>query len=74
MALVSRRQQVAHVDGIGVRFGAGERVRTEFSYKYEPEEFAAFADQAGLAVIDVWMDPRRMFSVQYLALRQSARR
>jgi dimethylhistidine N-methyltransferase len=74
MALVSRCLQVAHVDGVGVLFGAGERVRTEFSYKYDPEEFAALAEQAGLVVIDVWTDPGRMFSVQHLALRQSARR
>jgi dimethylhistidine N-methyltransferase len=74
MALVSRRRQVAHIDGVGVTFGADERVRTEYSYKYDTEEFAALADQAGLAVIDVWTDPDRLFSVQHLALRESADR
>jgi dimethylhistidine N-methyltransferase len=66
MALVSLRPQVAHVDGIGVTFETNERVRTEYSYKYSPEEFAALAGAAGLSVIEVWTDPDRLFSVQYL--------
>jgi dimethylhistidine N-methyltransferase len=67
MALVSRCRQVAHVDGVSVTFGTDERVRTEFSYKYDPEQFAALAEQAGLAVIQVWTDANRLFGVQYLA-------
>ncbi len=74
MALVSRCQQVVHIDGVGVMFGTGERVRTEYSYKYDPGEFAALAEQAGLTVMDVWTDHDRLFSVQYLSLRQSADR
>jgi uncharacterized SAM-dependent methyltransferase len=72
MALVSQRQQVAHVDGVGVSLETDERVRTEYSYKYGPDEFAALAERAGLAVVDTWADPDRLFSVQYLSLRQSA--
>ncbi len=67
MALVSLRRQVAHIDGIGVPFQADERVRTEYSYKYSPEEFAAIAAAAGLAVVEVWTDPDHLFSVQYLS-------
>jgi dimethylhistidine N-methyltransferase len=74
MALVSRCRQVAHIDGVSVTFGTDERVRTEYSYKYDPGEFAALTEQAGMAVIDVWTDPDRLFSVQYLALRQNADR
>jgi dimethylhistidine N-methyltransferase len=66
MALVSRCRQVAHVDGVGVMFQADERVRTEYSYKYDPEQFARLAEQARLSVSDVWTDPDRLFSVQYL--------
>ncbi len=69
MALVSRCRQVAHVDGVGVMFGAGERVGTEYSYKYTPKEFAMLAGRAELAVTDVWTDPEQLFSVQYLAPR-----
>lgn len=71
MALVSRRQQVAHVDGVGVVFETDERLRTEYSYKYGPDEFAALAGRAGLAVVDMWADPDRLFSVQYLSPRRN---
>ena len=67
MALVSRARQVAHLDGIAVSFRADERVRTEYSYKYSPEEFAILAKKAGLTVVDFWADSGRLFSVQYLS-------
>ena len=72
MALVSRCRQVAHVDGVGVSFGLDERVLTEYSYKYSPDEFAALAEDAGLEVTDTWTDPEDLFSVQYLAPRRNA--
>lgn len=74
MALVSRCRQVANVDGVGVSFDSDERVRTEYSYKYHPDEFAALAEDAGLEVADIWTDPEHLFSVQYLTLRQRANR
>jgi dimethylhistidine N-methyltransferase len=67
MALVSRCRQVAHIDGVGVTFEPEERVRTEYSYKYDADEFATLAEAAGLSVADVWTDPERLFSVQYLS-------
>jgi dimethylhistidine N-methyltransferase len=69
MALVSHCRQVAHIDGVGVSFEAGERVRTEYSYKYSPGEFAVLAGNAGLEVTDTWTDSDRLFSVQYLTPR-----
>jgi dimethylhistidine N-methyltransferase len=74
MALISRCPQVAHIDGVGVMFQTDERVRTEYSYKYDPEQFAALARQAGLVVVNVWTDPCRLFSLQYLAPRPTAGR
>jgi dimethylhistidine N-methyltransferase len=74
MALVSRCRQVAHIDGVGVSFDPDERVRTEYSYKYNPDEFSALAEDAGLEVADIWTDPEHLFSVQYLTPRQSAER
>jgi dimethylhistidine N-methyltransferase len=74
MALVSRCRQVAHIDGVDVSFDEGERVRTEYSYKYSPDEFAALAANAGLKVTDIWTDRERLFSVQYLTPRQDADR
>ena len=67
MALVSRRRQIAQVDGTDVGFDAGERVLTEYSYKYSSDEFAALAEKAGLTVVEFWTDPRQLFSVQYLS-------
>ncbi len=66
MALVSQCRQVAHIEGVSVTFDTNECIRTEYSYKYSPAEFAALAAQAGLTLIDVWTDPDRLFSVQYL--------
>lgn len=74
MALVSRCRQVAHIDGAAVSLDAEERVRTEYSYKYSPDEFAALAAQAGLEVTGFWTDPDRLFSVQYLSPRQDTER
>lgn len=66
MALVSLTTQVVHIGGVDVHFSAGERARTEYSYKYTEGEFAALARRAGLQVCDAWTDSRRWFSVQYL--------
>ncbi len=67
MRLVSRAAQAVRVDGHVVRFAAGEHVRTERSYKYAPEGFAALAARAGLHVEQVWTDDAGLFSVQLLA-------
>jgi len=66
MALVSRREQDAHVAGTPVHFSREERVRTEFSYKYDLRGFADLGARAGLEVKHVWSDPDKLFSVQYL--------
>ncbi len=69
MALVSSRDQVVEINGSGVRFNKGERVRTEYSYKYTLAEFAALAEKAGLKVEQTWSDSEELFSVQYLEPR-----
>lgn len=66
MGLVSRIAQQVSVDGEKVRLGAGERIRTEWSYKYSPDEFAALAAAAGWRVDHLWSDDEALFSVQYL--------
>lgn len=65
MHLVSKRRQVVRVAGREFRFEEGESIRTECSHKYTPEEFAEMARRAGFVVDTVWMDPERLFSVQY---------
>jgi dimethylhistidine N-methyltransferase len=66
MHLESLAHQVVSVAGRAFRFARGETIHTENSYKYTLERFARLADGAGLAVRQVWLDPGRRFSVQWL--------
>jgi L-histidine Nalpha-methyltransferase len=64
--LASRRAQTATVLGRRFRFGAGETIHTENSYKYHVDEFARLAAGQGFAVDDTWIDDRQLFSLIYL--------
>jgi dimethylhistidine N-methyltransferase len=64
--LVSRCEQQVKVGRANVSFHADEAIQVEYSCKYSPEDFAALAARAGLAIQQVWTDAERMFSVQYL--------
>lgn len=64
--LVSRRVQQVKVGRIEAAFREDEVVQVEYSCKYSPEDFAALAARAGLAVVRMWTDAQQMFSVQYL--------
>lgn len=66
MYLVSLADQRVTVAGTGIGFSAGDRICTEYSYKYTVDGFAALAAEAGLAVDQVWTDDDRHFSVLYL--------
>lgn len=66
MHLVSKEAHSVPVGDLLVDFDEGESVLTEYSYKYGLREFAALAKKAGFAVRRVWLDERRLFSVQYL--------
>jgi dimethylhistidine N-methyltransferase len=65
--IVSRREQDVHIDGRTFHFAEGEAMLVEYSCKYTLEGFARFAARAGLRVAEVWTDPDRKFSVQWLA-------
>jgi dimethylhistidine N-methyltransferase len=65
MYLVSESAQRVAVEGVGVSFEAGERILTEYSYKYTVDGFADLADRAGWSVETVWTDDQELFSVQY---------
>jgi dimethylhistidine N-methyltransferase len=67
--LRSLAEQVVTVAGRRIRFGAGERIHTEYSYKYGVDEFRALAEAAGFEPIETWLDPDRLFSVHYLRAR-----
>lgn len=73
MHLVSRARQCIEIDAQRFEFLAGETVHTESSYKYSVEEFQHLARNAGFVPLQVWSDPRALFSVHFLgAAGQSA--
>lgn len=67
--LISSRAQTVTVDGRSFEFDRDEPIRTECSYKYDLDMFAELADESGFAVEQVWTDPNRYFSEQYLVAR-----
>ena len=68
MYLVSRRDQEIRLNGRTFAFAAGERLHTEYSYKYSVEEFQELACAAGFEPEALWTDPQQYFSVHYLRL------
>jgi len=59
------RQRVC-VAGHWFEFASGERIHTEYSYKYAVPEFVDLARSAGFATEQVWTDERDQFGVCYL--------
>ncbi|MFQ5429431.1 MAG: L-histidine N(alpha)-methyltransferase [Phycisphaerae bacterium] len=66
MHLVSRVAQTVALNGETFSFRRGETIHTENSHKFSLAEFEQVARTAGLRVRKVWLDDRRLFSVQYL--------
>lgn len=65
MYLVSLCNQEITIGGRSFSFGAGERIHTEYSHKYDIEEFQALGRAAGFEAKTVWSDPEDLFSVYY---------
>lgn len=68
MHLVSLENQQVRIGGESICFDEDETIHTECSYKYGLDEFAHLAATAGWTVEQVWTDPQRLFSVQYLTV------
>lgn len=64
--LVSQRQQEVTVAGARLRFGEGEHIHIEDSYKYGISEFQDVARAAGYRPAAVWVDDDRLFSLHGL--------
>lgn len=62
----SLRAQMVTVAGRTFAFAEGERVHTEYSYKYDDAGIAALARSAGFTIDRTWTDPDRLFAVIYL--------
>jgi dimethylhistidine N-methyltransferase len=65
MHLLSMEAQTVHLAGQTFDLAAGETICTEYSHKYDLDDFARLAASAGLQVRDVWTDENGLFSVQY---------
>ncbi len=74
MHLVSECVQVVRIGDRKFSFSKGETIRTEYSYKYDLDQFAHLAKAAGFSVQEVWTDSRRLFSVQYLKVNSGSRK
>ena len=65
MYLISEIDQFVHLDEHKFHFRRGEKITTEYSYKYALEEFAALAGKAGFDFSRMWTDEARLFGVFY---------
>lgn len=63
MHLQARRALTARWPGGERRFAAGERIHTEYSYKYRPADIEAMLHAAGFAQSRCWTDERDWFAV-----------
>lgn len=68
MYLISRGDQRVRLGEDEFFFRAGERVRTEYSYKFDLHDFGNLARSAGFTLENVWTDERKYFAVVYLAV------
>ena len=68
MSIQSLQEQTVRLAGCQIELAEGERIRTEYAYKYTLDDFAELAGASGLRVEQTWTDPRELFSVQLLAL------
>ena len=65
MHLEARHQVQIQVRGATRRFAQGERIHTENSYKYAPEQFRSILVAAGFTATTLWQDEGRDFNVFY---------
>jgi dimethylhistidine N-methyltransferase len=68
MYLISEIAQSVSLDDRQFDFAAGERILTEYSYKYTPEGFAALARRAGFIFKKSWADDAQLFGVFYFTV------
>ena len=71
MRLRSEADQTATVAGRAIDFAKGETIHTEFSCKYDVDEFQALAGTAGMSAKHCWVDDDDLFSVHYLVVAEA---
>ena len=65
MHLQSLQSQTVDIGGRSFAFAEGERIHTENSYKYHPEEFVRSAGIAGFRSRQMWTDAAQLFGVYF---------
>ncbi len=48
-------------------FAQGQRIHTENSYKYRPQDFRAMLERAGFSRVEAWTDDRQWFALYHAA-------
>ena len=71
--LVSQADQVVTIRDELFEFTEGERICTEYSYKYTVDDFSQMAAQVGLTLRRVWTDDDQFFGVLHFATDAGAR-
>ncbi len=64
--LRSLRDQAVTVAGRTFSFAEGERVHTEYSYKYDQAGLSILAGEGGFRIARAWTDRERLFAVTYM--------
>ncbi len=63
MHLEATRRLAVQFQGHARHFEAGERILTEYSYKWDPKRFAALLQSAGFSNVQTWFDEQSWFAV-----------
>ncbi len=69
MHLESLRDQTVRVQDWTVAFARGERIWTESSYKYQPDDIVGMGARAGFETAEQWIDERSRFALTLFAAR-----
>ena len=65
MHLISEIDQFVHFNEHKFHFRRGEKIITEYSYKYAPDEFRGVRCQGRIQFVRMWTDDARLFGVFY---------
>lgn len=68
MYLVSRIDQTVRVNNTYIAFKRGERILTEYSYKYTLEEFSAIAEEY-FTISRIWTDKENYYALLFLTVK-----
>ncbi|MGE5350921.1 MAG: L-histidine N(alpha)-methyltransferase [Acidobacteriota bacterium] len=68
MYLVSKLVQTVHIFGTKIFLAKGDKILTEYSYKYDPEEFERLTHEC-FRKETVWTDEKNFFSIWYMTVK-----